>query len=326
MILLLTMGPTACWFNDSSGGGGAMWQRHNVVDGGVVADLRGVWGSARDDVWAVGDEGTLLHFDGKAWTREESPLEETLNDVWGAAADDVWAVGERDAEDGFILHYDGIAWSVAYPRAGQRMVAVWGAGPDDVYALGGAEKPTLVVRYDGNVWREVGLPPGVSFGQDVWVHPEGAAFVAAFGDVARFDGEEWGVIAAGLEATHTAQAVWGSAPDDVFVAGSNSVIRHWDGAEWSRSVRFNVDDGLEVEIRGIWGESPYRVFAAGHLLGPDEEDPEMTVVVSSRVYSFDGSGWDKHALGNLDVALNAVWGSGDGDVWAVGDEGTILSY
>ena len=33
--------------------------------------LYGVWGSAADDVWAVGDGGTLLHWDGFAWTRAD---------------------------------------------------------------------------------------------------------------------------------------------------------------------------------------------------------------------------------------------------------------
>jgi hypothetical protein len=46
----------------------------------------------------VGD-GTILHYDGAAWT-EVQTLEQQLNGVWGSSPADVFAVGE----DGTIMH------------------------------------------------------------------------------------------------------------------------------------------------------------------------------------------------------------------------------
>jgi hypothetical protein len=74
-----------------------------VVNSDVSAgNYLGVWGSAADDVFVVGEgyNDLILHFDGTSW----SPMAADsvwLFDVWGAAGGDVFAVGS----DGAILHY-----------------------------------------------------------------------------------------------------------------------------------------------------------------------------------------------------------------------------
>jgi hypothetical protein len=35
---------------------------------GTVPHLRAVWGSSESEVYAVGDDGTILHYDGSTWT------------------------------------------------------------------------------------------------------------------------------------------------------------------------------------------------------------------------------------------------------------------
>ena len=72
-------------------------------NGGLAVDLRGIWGSADDNIWAVGTGGTAVHWDGRVWTRATEDAPFALNDVWGRSANDVWAVGSG----GVILHYDG---------------------------------------------------------------------------------------------------------------------------------------------------------------------------------------------------------------------------
>ena len=46
-----------------------------------------------DDGWAVGDHGTMLHWDGNAWTRVVAPTTSPLHDVSMISATDGWAVG-----------------------------------------------------------------------------------------------------------------------------------------------------------------------------------------------------------------------------------------
>ena len=69
--------------------------------------LNTVWGSSGSDVYVVGNEGRILHYDGIAWSPMESGTTNNLSAVWGNAADAVFVVGD----DGMILRYDGADWS-----------------------------------------------------------------------------------------------------------------------------------------------------------------------------------------------------------------------
>ena len=58
-----------------------------------------LWGSSANDIWAVGQSGTALHFDGSAWSPKKTGANEGLTGVWGTGSQ-VWVVGQRGA----ILH------------------------------------------------------------------------------------------------------------------------------------------------------------------------------------------------------------------------------
>jgi hypothetical protein len=80
------------------------WKR---AESGTREDLFGIWEAAETDVWAVGDKGTIRHFDGEGWKVVESNTSASLRDVWGSGPADVWAVGQVDdgeGKSGTILH------------------------------------------------------------------------------------------------------------------------------------------------------------------------------------------------------------------------------
>ena len=56
--------------------------------------LLGVWGRSATDIWAVGEAGTIVHWDGTSWVEAQSPTTRRLNQIWGAGARDIWAVGD----------------------------------------------------------------------------------------------------------------------------------------------------------------------------------------------------------------------------------------
>lgn len=118
-----------------AGKGGFVW---TPVDSQSTLLLEGIWGSSPDDIWAVGEQGTLRRMK-KGMTRWEivaSPTKEMLHAVWGTAADDVWAVGDA----GTILHFDGTTWkpSVAAFALGKKpdLYGVWGSSKNDVWIVG----------------------------------------------------------------------------------------------------------------------------------------------------------------------------------------------
>jgi hypothetical protein len=60
----------------------------------TTADLRAVWGSGPEDVFAVGLDGTILHYDGSAWSAMDTPFSSSqsppsLYAVWGSGPNDV---------------------------------------------------------------------------------------------------------------------------------------------------------------------------------------------------------------------------------------------
>jgi hypothetical protein len=105
-------------------------------------DLFDVWGSAASDVWAAGDQGTLLHWDGQAWALVDAGTSVRLSAVWGLRADDVYIAGAS----GTILHWNGKAWSVLQEGPSYTLYGVAGDG-EAVYAVGSAG---TIVRREAN--------------------------------------------------------------------------------------------------------------------------------------------------------------------------------
>src|SRR5438552_16184979 len=92
-------------------------------------------------VWAVGVNGTILHYNGTSWSSVSSGTVQNLNSVWGTSASDVWAVGDG----GTLLHYNGISWSSVTSGTTAPLHAVWGHSAADGWDGGG----TTIFHYDG---------------------------------------------------------------------------------------------------------------------------------------------------------------------------------
>ena len=105
--------------------------------------LRSVWGIAPNDVYAVGDTGTIIHFDGSRWTTMTSGTSFLLRAVWGSGSTDVFAVGEG----GTALRYDGVRWYPLPNPTTKALRAVWGTSPTDIYAAG---EDGVLFRFNGS--------------------------------------------------------------------------------------------------------------------------------------------------------------------------------
>jgi len=158
----------------------------------TTATLYGVWGTAPDDVWAVGgmpvgvagDKDVILHYDGSTW--EPMPLTDgpgvALFKVWGSGRDDVYIVGQR----GTILHWDGSGWTPQDGGVTGMLFTVSGNGPDDVWIVGGPM--TTVLHNTGSGWQSE--PPS---GEVFFSNGLNGVSVNATGDmmVVGFTGVKW---------------------------------------------------------------------------------------------------------------------------------------
>lgn len=81
--------------------------------------LNWVHGTGPDDVWVGGLNGTVLHWDGAAWSDRSLEMEEAVWGLYAMGPGDVWAVGGTSAWGGQtarIRHRTGETWDdVALP-------------------------------------------------------------------------------------------------------------------------------------------------------------------------------------------------------------------
>jgi hypothetical protein len=201
----------------------------NEVDIGVsVSLLNWVHGTSRSDVFAGGNDGSILHFDGTTWTLQPTPTDEPVWGLWAVSPDDVWAVGGDVASSNppFVLHYDGQAWSAAtlpsIVRPGvHALFKAWGATADDVYMVG---QNGVVLHYDGQSFTELFV--GVS--QDlIGIWGTGAADVVIVGgrgtaEIVHYDGDQWQKAPA--SALPGLNGVWTRSPGVAHAVGVNGTV------------------------------------------------------------------------------------------------------
>jgi hypothetical protein len=228
-------------------------------------------------MWADGESGTVLHFDGQTVAAVPSGVSTDLTDLWGTAANDVWAVGSA----GTALRFDGTAFHPVATGSSTDLTAVFTARRDDVWAGGGA----TLLHFTGQSFQAVALPgadastrifdmSGTS-PSDVWLcgHTAGPA---GGGFVSHFDGTAWSplLVLNANAGSHPAIRIWSLAPNDVWVlttlgfAGQISFY-HFDGTSWTeRFIQPSPETYMfpkPVEARGSFSFSPHDVWLVGTL-------------------------------------------------------------
>ena len=116
-----------------------------------------VWGSGRDHVFAVGQGGVILRYDGITWAQVPSGTTKDLISLWGTSADEIIAVGGRS--NGTISRYDGVDWTTHVIGESPGLNGVWVdssgkawvcgvRGVTGLFAAGSAEfTPSIVTNH-----------------------------------------------------------------------------------------------------------------------------------------------------------------------------------
>jgi hypothetical protein len=253
--------------------------------------VHGVFAVSTDDVFAVGDAGTILHRRCGTWSTMASGTTMNLRGVWGTSAKSLWVVGQGAT----ILHYDGTSWTPMTNTSGVDLFGVWGASASDIWAIGSQ----TVVHFDGQAWTTAGLTGDQTAiagtgPTDVWTSAEN-------GYLHHFDGT-WHLVDPGFH-TSIFYAVWPVAANDVWAsmsATSNSVVH--DTGTWAQQT---LAPG--VVFQALWGS------AANDVWG----------VSSTTVGHWAGSSWTTERPTGLTQPLWGIHGVA-GEVWLVGDGATIL--
>jgi hypothetical protein len=226
-----------------------------------VPTLRGVFGLSATEVWAVGDNKTIQHFDGAAWvpqlTAGGSPL--SFEALHGTSSTNLFTVARRGAiyrwtgnalldsgtPDG-VCTATSITDSTGFGATGlddQIVITVSGTGP----AVGEKATVTAIAGSVLNFLPPLSAPPVPGQTQfeirDSWnrmppatsrdlhsvfaVNASNAFAVGDSGRILRFNGTKWTAMTSGPGTV--LRSVWGADLGNLFCVGNNGTILRFTG-------------------------------------------------------------------------------------------------
>ena len=127
-------------------------------DNSCIADLNSMALTTPIDGWAVGESGTILHWDGVEWAQVDSPTNASLWSVSALAADDGWAVGQG----GTIVHWDGDTWEIVASSMSDQLESVTMITADDGWVVG---RSGTILHWDGVEWSTSNITLGAGVAQ-----------------------------------------------------------------------------------------------------------------------------------------------------------------
>ena len=295
--------------------GGSAHGAWDIENSPTTVTLNDVWGASANEVFAVGAEETILHFNGTDWSLKQTQIDgANFHDVWGSTATNVLAVGDS----GMILRYDGSEWKQEVSGTFVNLYGVWATPGGLAFAVGEVSTSipydAVILYYNGASWVTMASGSPVPL-KAVW--GTSASNVFAVGDngtILRYDGSAWAPMNSATTSTDF-RCVWGSAAGDVFAAGNTSAVYRYDGNAgntWTETF------SLVEYPHDLWGSSDNNVYAVG---GSD----------AKTIYRYDGNSWTRDIFELPDILEppefpRGVWGSSRNDVFVVGDNGMIVRY
>jgi len=246
--------------------------------------------------------GVVHHWNGTAWSETTLNPGGLLTSIWGTGPANVWV----STYDGAVLHWDGAAWTRTQ-LISQPLNGVAGSGPNDVWAVGGSfgNHPGRVLHWDGSAWSEVqtGATSGINA---VWAPSPGVAVtVGDNGVVMRYDGQRWTALSMPLPELFThVLPVEGDGAYATTCSDGAGVMHTTDGTTWT-AVAAPGDCMHHLWIGGG------QIFAVGEQVTNVADGPLGVVA------RWDGAAWHRDTIPGR-VRLSGVWGTGPGDVYAVG--------
>jgi hypothetical protein len=246
-----------------------------------------------DRIWAAGDDGRVVAFDGEVWGFQQAPTSSPLFGIWAHAADDVWAVGDAGA----VVHFDGLRWLAVPMPAAVARAAWWG--------ITGASDGSLWIWGERGTWRKAAGGPGEAWTAVSEVAPGGVNAIAVVSP-----DEAWLVGAGGLirrwqsgvlttldKPGLALRAVTVVGPSLAWAVGDGGRILRWDGSVW-----FELLPVTSRGLRGVTASAPEVAWAVGD---------------AGEVLRWDGIRWRREAS-TPSSDLLAVGETASGRVFAAG--------
>jgi len=169
--------------------------------------LHAAWGTSSNDMFFVGDYGTIFHFDGSHWEDMPKVTSKNLQSVWGTSHNDVWACGYKQSTgETAIVHYDGSSWTNIDPSVVGANIQAHGDGLSGTWACDSSGHTKIYMcgaflyrKTDNGSW----INDSATIGNQLGVNSYAALF-----------------------------NIRGNSSNDIMVQGSSGFIAHWNGKSW----------------------------------------------------------------------------------------------
>jgi hypothetical protein len=253
-----------------------------------------------------------------------------------------------DASDAIVYSYSPLTWSqVSANISAGDVVSIWGTGPADVY-VGTDMQSVYHIQNGHSKWTGVpGGVVGAGWGSDPQnVYASGASAwfpqTGAGGGLFQLSGNYWNQVALG-----TLYAVWGSSAGDVYAVGVPGILHSINGGPFAAEgptgmsmlsvwgsgpndvyvassgatsgLWHSTGDGTWSPITTVTGGSPWAIWGSGA--------GDVYVVVSSlspgaaaAVLARGGAdgGWASQSVSSAAATIVSIWGSSAHDIYVAG--------
>lgn len=273
-------------------------------------NLNGLVMLSANNGWAVGDAGTILHYDGSSWSQIPSGTTANLYGIsFGLpstpSSSAGFAVGGITGNPA-ALFWNGVAWTPAIsglsPSAG-KLTSVFLVSSSDGWA----------VDDSGGIWHWSGSP-GLGGGWSKF----SSAIVGLRSIFMTSATDGWAVGVSGLIYHYssggwtlfgtvgtTMNSVFMLTPSEGWAAGNGGLVYHYSSGSWTGPVSPAVTNN---DLRSVFMISQTEGWAVG---------------AAGTVVHFSSGVWTILPLSSTNQNLNAVSSAG-GVSWAVGNTGTML--
>ena len=269
-------------------------------DAGTPSNLAAVWTVSRNEAWAFAEDGGIFHGVGGVWQPEPSPPAKSVAYTGAVGLSDggIPAVGM-----GSLVRRDATGWKqFDFATPTTPLNGVWHdsgltsivGSKGSIYREDGSTEPSRTSQTLHSVW---------SLGQKAWAVGEGGAIVHRTGST-------WDEAPGGV--TRTVRGLWAMA-DGLWAVGENRLIMRRVQNVWRPVPPSPEQSSANALFKAIWG--------SGDLLLVVEELPDILPRSSTTrsTCTRAASGRRRAPV----ATVNALWGTGQGQVWAVGGGGKI---
>jgi len=243
---------------------GEDWEIFQFLHNHSVANPFGMWSFSDTNVYLA--TGSIYHWDGnpdyelnRVWTIDfENYPNESARHVWAASDESIYFVGRG----GGIIHYNGETFNRMESGTDVWLKDVWGyvdpeTGEETVWACGwDYDLATVLLIYDGDTWDPVYdadeyawelLPDHLSnIVLSVW-STDSFLYVLTGNGLYQCSHETTGEGTLILENEWFVDSRWqvrGLSDNDIFIAGYNQEIMHYNGETWAQ-INYSPGDYLD---------------------------------------------------------------------------------